>query len=173
MSLAYDIYLDRHRENVRRAWAWMKARLQLEDPEHAVTFQVEEHDRSKVLADEYEAYDDYFYGTGYSYRQKERFDDAWLRHIHRNPHHWQHWVLIRDDGKIEPMEMPDCYVYEMIADWFSFSLGAGCPEEVLRWYAAHAKGMRLHEKTRQLVEETLKRMEDAMRAEKEEGHKNR
>ncbi|MFR1480703.1 MAG: DUF5662 family protein [Hydrogeniiclostridium mannosilyticum] len=27
----------------------------------------------------------------------QAFQRAWLLHIHRNPHHWQHWVLINDD----------------------------------------------------------------------------
>ncbi len=25
------------------------------------------------------------------------FNTAWLKHIHRNPHHWQHWVLFEDN----------------------------------------------------------------------------
>lgn len=35
-----------------------------------------------------------------SYEVVENFNRAWLLHIHRNPHHWQHWVLINDDPEL-------------------------------------------------------------------------
>jgi hypothetical protein len=44
------------------------------------------------------------------------FDRAWLRHLHRNKHHPQHWVLIEDSGAIVCLPMPYIYILEMIAD---------------------------------------------------------
>src|SRR5688572_29402107 len=35
------------------------------------------------------------------------FDKAWLHHQHRNPHHWQHWLLREDDGDLKTLPMPE------------------------------------------------------------------
>ena len=81
------------------------------------------HDESKNDPDEYNAYDDYFYGKNRSYGVVMAFKQAWLEHIHRSPHHWQHWVLINDEpeeGEVI-LEMPYEYIIEMICDWWSFS----------------------------------------------------
>ncbi|GAH23125.1 unnamed protein product, partial [marine sediment metagenome] len=29
---------------------------------------------------------------------------------YRNSHHWQHWVLILDSGKMKPIEMPEEFI---------------------------------------------------------------
>lgn len=40
-----------------------------------------------------------------------------LYHQNNNQHHWQYWVLITDEGDLRPLDMPDCYVAEMVCDW--------------------------------------------------------
>ena len=77
---------------------------------------IQRHDESKSSAEEYGPYVDYFYGARDSETDK-RFNRAWLHHIHRNPHHWQHWVLLQDDGSEECLDMPYWYIVEMVADW--------------------------------------------------------
>jgi hypothetical protein len=76
------------------------------------------HDMSKFLPSEWITYAEYFYGN---LRSTEFFDLqarygcaelapwgesiedlfslSWLRHQHRNPHHWQYWILRNDDGR--------------------------------------------------------------------------
>lgn len=46
------------------------------------------------------------------------WDICWLKHIHRNPHHWQYWVSISDCPEciLEPLPMPLWAVREMVAD---------------------------------------------------------
>lgn len=44
--------------------------------------------------------------------------------------------------------MPLCYVFEMIADWWSFSFRQGNIREISSWYDKHKDGMKLHPKTR-------------------------
>ena len=122
-----------------------------------------EHDLSKYSAEEYQAYDDYFYGK--KNKETERaFNYAWLSHIHHNPHHWQYWVLKHDDEPEEALEMPEQYVIEMICDWWSFSFKTGNLYEIFDWYEKH-KGMVLHEKTRKLVEDTLNKIKKVLDAE--------
>ena len=99
MSREYDNYLEQHKANVRKGFEWFRENLpgvieNIPDVEWHLCFR---HDKSKTKPDEYGAYDKYFYGKNRSYQVVQDFNYAWLRHIHRNPHHWQYWVLINDD----------------------------------------------------------------------------
>jgi len=120
------------------------------------------HDQSKNEPDEYEAYDAYFYGNNRSYEVVQRYQRAWLLHIHRNPHHWQHWVLIHDDmedGELETvLEMPYDYIIEMICDWWSFSWQSGNLYEIFKWYEEHSKYIKLAQTTKITVEYILDNM---------------
>lgn len=115
------------------------------------------HDVSKLLPSEFIPYARHFYGN-HSDTDK-MFDKAWLLHIHRNPHHWQFWILRKDDGGIKLLEMPYNYVREMVCDWVGAgkALGRHSPStnplrEVKKWYKEHKKKMQLHSKTRNKVE---------------------
>ena len=172
MSLQYDEYLKEHIGNVGRGLRWMCDNLGSELEELGIDgylignaiLRADEHDRSKYDAEEYKAYDDYFYGGNRSYAVKRDFDYAWLRHIHHNPHHWQHWVLIEDDnaGMMKPLEMPVQCVLEMIADWWSFSWKSGNLTEIFEWYDNHKGTIVLHPKTKKLVESILDVMESTI-----------
>lgn len=103
MSKLYNLYLSEHISNVCKGLNWIKEHIpsildpfypddnSLMDVDLLKEFSV--HDSSKVGSDEYEAYDNYFYGKK-TKETIESFEYAWLHHIHRNPHHWQYWVLI-------------------------------------------------------------------------------
>lgn len=169
MSQLYDDYLREHIANVGKAWVWMRDNLAVSPVlEAEVENLVRMHDMSKTKSDEYRAYDDYFYGGNRSARVVRDFNKAWLKHIHRNPHHWQHWVLIHDDEPMEALEMPLEYVYEMIADWWSFSFKSGNLREIFLWYEKHGPGMILHPKTKNLVEDILGRIKDELDKEETE-----
>lgn len=62
------------------------------------------------------------------------FDVAWVQHQHRNPHHWQHWVLREDDGATKLLPMPDRYVREMVADWAGAGRAITGKWDPLPWY---------------------------------------
>lgn len=94
--------------------------------------------------------------------RKAAYDRAWLKHIHRNDHHWQHWLLQQDDGRKIALLPPTLAVDEMVADW----LGAGskinelptlaeCVGMTIAWYAANRRVMELRAPVRERVEETL------------------
>lgn len=161
MSGQYQEYLRDHIQNVKNAWEWMRERLYTlgwnADSEW-MNAQINLHDNSKYGREEFAPYDAYFYGSNRSSRVAENFNRAWLHHIHHNPHHWQHWVLIQDDGPVGALEMPENYVYEMIADWWSFSWKKGNLREIFGWYEENKGNMLLHEKTRRLVETILEEM---------------
>lgn len=80
------------------------------------------------------------------------------------PHHWQYWVLINDDpeeGEIV-LEMPYCYILEMICDWWSFSWFKGNLLEIFSWYEEHKNYIKLHPNTRKLVEDILSRIQNKL-----------
>jgi hypothetical protein len=171
----YEKYLTQHIDNVRKGYEWLKENLPHALDEHNFVEDsayygelediIDQHDRSKYrnipetdnyyeLRCEYTAYADYFYGEKTD-ETKEAFDRAWLAHIHSNPHHWQHWVLVNDDDGTRALDMPYVFIIEMICDWWSFSHKIGNLYEIFDWYKAHTKKMILHENTKKLVEEIL------------------
>lgn len=167
MSAAYEAYLVSHKNSVAEAYKWIRDRIPwiIEGTTNKLNDAIYNHDASKSEPDEYKAYDDYFYGERTS-EVEEAFNLAWLTHIHRNPHHWQYWVLYEDEGKVEPLKMPSEYVFEMICDWWSFSFRKGDLYELFAWYDEHKNKMILHEETRKLVEYILSTIKSVLDAEK-------
>lgn len=159
MSREYDLYLEQHKDSVREAFDWLRCNLpevvicdkcHSADLEHQICFA---HDASKIEQDEYVAYDRYFYGGNRSFECVQEFNYAWLRHIHRNPHHWQYWVLNNDDPKEGEiiLDMPYNYIVEMICDWWSFSFAKGNLKEIFKWYEERSDYMKLSANTRHEV----------------------
>lgn len=161
MSWEYDNYLHKHKENVAKAFYWIRDNLPeliIEmrdvDYEHQICIA---HDFSKDDMNEYVAYDRYFYGGNRSYAVVEEFNYAWLEHIHKNKHHWQHYVLIQDDPNegMVILDMPYNYILEMVCDWLSFSIGKGNMSEIFEWYDEHKDYMKLSTFTRNWVKVIL------------------
>ena len=184
MSKDYDLYLTGHVENVQKSWDWMLTNLlplvdewvakNYEGDEsiidiYGIRYLVNKHDASKWSKEEYLAYDAYFYGppaTRKSAKVVDDFNRAFLFHIHKNPHHWQYWVLTHDDPATEPLDMPLNYIFEMICDWWSFSWKSGELTEIFDWYRDHEKHMILSKKTRKTVEYFLEQMKKVLEDQK-------
>lgn len=172
MSVQYDNYLQQHKNNVYKGFEWIQQNL----PEllvDGVGWQTEfAHDASKSESDEYEAYDAYYYGGNRSYQVVQDYNRAWLLHLHRNPHHWQYWVLINDDpneGEIV-LDMPDNYILEMICDWWAFSWAKGNLQEIFGWYDEHKDYMKLSDQTRKSVELILSKIKEKLSDEEQLAH---
>ena len=166
MSYGYDQYLTEHRENVAMGFRWLCHNLPaLVTPREKYEWQIcTNHDYSKNSPDEYLPYDAYFYGKSKSYEVVQNFNRAWLHHIHHNPHHWQHWVLINDEpgeGEII-LDMDYIYILEMICDWWAFSWKKGNLYEIFSWYDQHKAYMKLSPKTRKTVEDILDQIREKL-----------
>ena len=179
MSLAYDEYLAEHIGNVNKGLHWMLDNLALSQEEKTaietamVSFN---HDESKYSTEEYDAYDQYFYGGNRSYKVVQDFNYAWLHHIHQNPHHWQYWVLINDEpgedengipyeypfGNFVALMIPLPYIFEMIADWWSFSWKKGNLFEIFNWYAEHREKQYINPNSRMILERILEKIWDIL-----------
>lgn len=145
----YLAYLARHRQFVL---------------EEAVQLGIEErglaHDLSKYEAEELWPYADYFYGgheRGHvPAHVQAAFDRAWLRHQHVNDHHWQHWVLREDSGRVTALPMEDGARREMLADWRGAGRAIlGDQADTKAWYLKNRAQMVLHPQTQAWIEEQL------------------
>ena len=116
------------------------------------------HDWHKFLPGEWFPYAEAFYnpdGTKSKYAEREPFKHAWNRHQKRGRHHWQAWVLVWDRGDVEPLEMPLVFAAEMVADWHGAGRAITGKWDTASWYARNKDKIRLHPKTRELVEKLL------------------
>ena len=98
----------------------------------------------------------------------DAFNRAWLKHQHRNPHHWQHWLLAEDNPskRLEtpqtsgqqrafPLRMPEHFVREMVADWAGAGRAIAGTWELAAWWSKNRQNVILHPDTLQLVNELI------------------
>jgi uncharacterized protein DUF5662 len=136
------------------------------------------HDLSKFRPSEFVPYGRFFYAApGATWRKAvpqphatPEMREAWLRHIQRNAHHWQHWVLIKGGSVVsrlggasqgvkadivEALPMPERYVREMLADWMGVARAyhGAYPEsiETWAWWQQNRDQLVLHDETRRLL----------------------
>lgn len=153
---------------MKRYWAYFKYllrhrwRVMVECWKMGLYIQGVTHDLSKWRPSEFLPYARHFFGQD-GVRNKDMvspdaaFDAAWLKHGHRNPHHWQHWLLLADNGVTKVLPMPSKYRAEMLADWRSFE---GSTSD---WYARHRDKILLHPETRAWIDEQLEYLDSKKR----------
>lgn len=132
------------------------------------------HDWSKLRWSEFKAYTEWFYGdygldsfvgSMKGSLRKEAYDIAWLKHQHRNSHHWQHWILRMDDEGTHTLQMSEKDAIEMVCDWIGMKkmfgdkkvarTSAECKNQATNWFIAHKNNIILHPSTRAQVRRLL------------------
>ena len=127
------------------------------------------HDWSKFRLSEFIPYARNFFGHYSSYDSNEvknksglfkedikrKFDYAWLLHIHRNPHHWQFWLLQEDNGPPKNIPIPIKYLKEMICDWRGAGKSITGKDNILEWYKKNKDKINLNRINRKLVEHKI------------------
>ena len=131
------------------------------------------HDLSKFRPSEFFPYMNHFYGKNSKAANRlSRFQDmranedtafdlAWLKHIHRNPHHWQYWILQEDNGPVKLLKMPEKIAAEMICDWIGAGRAQGYYDnkhpmkEVRNWYQKNRGRILLASETRLFIDTIL------------------
>jgi hypothetical protein len=127
------------------------------------------HDLSKLLPDEFFPYAKMFYDNTITGKDKKayakmnaRFEYAWLKHIHRNKHHPQYWILPQNDGSVhitgKVLDIPELYVKEMVFDWVAASIAQKTGLRADQWYENHKRVLPLSKNTRKRVESFLKEL---------------
>jgi hypothetical protein len=78
------------------------------------------HDLSKYSPTEFIPGVKYFQGTrspNESEREKYGYSKAWMHHKGRNRHHFEYWTDYSPvTRQLEPVRMPDIFIYEMFCD---------------------------------------------------------
>lgn len=148
--------------------------------EHGLYWRGIVHDWSKFLPSEWRAYAEMFYGgpkkptsdpttlhgalelvawegeaRSHRVRWQYGFDRAWLRHQHRQPHHWQHWVLREDSGATKVLPMPREDALEMYCDWVGAGRAITGSKSPRQWYEKNKERIMLHILTREFVESLM------------------
>ena len=159
MSLEYDIMLERHKGHVKSGYLWIKRYL----PEVLVAgydydFCIEHHDESKRNPEEYNPTDAFLFGPE-DVNKRENYRRAQLAHRHKNPHHWEFWILHTSSTPPMILDMEYPYIIEMICDWWAFSWEEGDLFAIFDWYAEHKHNIKLSKKTKRTVEDIMARME--------------
>lgn len=127
------------------------------------------HDVSKFLPSEFFPYARYFYlkpilekqvnNSSLSKRHIEKikldFNYAWLKHVHRNKHHWEYWILLLDKGHTQILSMPIKYRKEMICDWVGAGKAITGKNDVAHWYASNKNNIQLDEYSKIFVEREM------------------
>ena len=134
------------------------------------------HDWSKFLPSEWFGYADWFYGPWKKLKESEpddfrywmvhaekdsAFKHAWNLHQKRNKHHWQYWTLINDSDnpQVTPLNMPEKYIREMVADWWGAGRAITGKWDALGWYKKQTT-LLLTDGTRNRVEMLLEESVD-------------
>lgn len=116
------------------------------------------HDWHKFLPSEFFPYAASFYtpsGAKKKYAPNSAFDYAWNAHQKRAKHHWQHWVLPMDSGKVVLLEIPRKYQLEMVADWLGAGRAITGGWTVVNWYTKNKDIIQLAPQTRAEIESLL------------------
>jgi len=78
------------------------------------------HDMSKFSSVEFFAGVKYYQGTrspNEMERESAGYSAAWMHHKGRNRHHFEYWTDYNTKTKrVEPVRMPDIFIYEMFCD---------------------------------------------------------
>ena len=110
---------------------------------------IENHDKSKFSANEFQGYRQWFYPEKGQNKNKVLADLAWNHHQKFNPHHWQYWLMWHPEKTIA-LDMDLKYIIEMLCDWTAMSYKFGVTPEL--FYNKDKYGMFLSEGTRLTVE---------------------
>lgn len=134
---------------IRHKWFVLLAGLKTKAPLWRLII----HDWSKLTPAEWGPYVRTFYDK--ENKRPGEFDAAWLHHQHRNPHHWQYWILRADQGYTQLIPMPEKLVREMVADWMGAGRAITGKWGAADWYEANKSKIRLNTHTQELVEQLL------------------
>ena len=122
------------------------------------------HDWNKFLPKQWFPYIEHFHGGNTTIKgdaydpSKDKdvaFKLAWADHIHRNDHHWQHYVVFGRDLKLEALPMPLKNIKKMVCDWKAASKAQKNHKTVKEWYLENIDYLILHPETRGVVENML------------------
>ena len=146
--LRYAAYVARHK------WFVFVAGLKTRAPLWRLII----HDYSKLSPAEWGPYRRRFFAGRSGATEgadPDEWQRAWAHHWHRNAHHWEHWLVLRPGEMPRPMEMPEHFVREMVADWMGAGRAITGKWEAAEWYIENRHKMILAPQTQAMAERLL------------------
>lgn len=125
----YLDYVHRHVLNVHKAWKLIQDKcprttdfyFHCDDVEwHLINDDVIHHDASKLSAEEFTQYRQYFYPAEGEVKDDSLLDSAWEHHWRNNKHHWQNWTVNHAND-----QYASAYVTMMVIDWVAMGFEFG------------------------------------------------
>lgn len=121
----YLDYIERHYDNVQKAWKLIDDKCANKGFKwhwddhcwHIIDQEVKSHDLSKLSAEEFTQYRQFFYPCDGEEKNKDLFKEAWEHHKENNIHHWQSWT------KKHPNE--EVFLVMMLVDWVAMGFEFG------------------------------------------------
>lgn len=123
----YCDYLENHLKNIARAFHEFESkcktlRVVYDDFYYfQLRGSVENHDLSKLGANEFTQYRDFFYPVKENKMVIKKFNKAWKHHCKKNDHHHENWLKKEDN-------LPDGFTIccsHMVIDWLAMSYNFG------------------------------------------------
>ncbi len=126
----YLDYLERHYNNVQKAWKLINDKCANDDFRfmhddyvwHSIDGDVKHHDNSKLSAQEFVQYRQHLYPTE---EEKQftgwdaQFKKAWKHHLIKNSHHWETLV------QLDKHPYADMYAVMIVVDWVAMGFEEG------------------------------------------------
>lgn len=123
----YLDYIERHYDNVQKAWKEINDKCPNDDFRfihddfawHTINNDVINHDASKLSAEEFTQYRQWFFPAEGESKDKTLFESAWQHHKKNNDHHWQTWT------SYVTTPYDECFVVMMVVDWMAMGYEFG------------------------------------------------
>ena len=87
---------------------------------HVIDAEVKAHDESKLSAQEFTQYRNYFCPAENEEKDQEAFLSAWEHHKEHNEHHWQNWTVKHGTNMYA-----DAFLVMNIVDWVAMGFEFG------------------------------------------------
>jgi hypothetical protein len=165
-EIEYRNYINDHVANVKKVWVtvkpWFKESFYIDAITLAtISNQIERHDASKYLAEEFNAYRKKFYPEHKEEFRQSDFDKAWNHHQKHNTHHWEYWVM-PSKGECYALDIPLNDLIEMLCDWSAMSLKfKDTPKE---FFEKNKENMILSSTTQKVIKHYLPLFDDAVKS---------
>lgn len=164
----YMGYIERHKENVAKAWGELRSALkdielfQRQKILDEMNWRIRCHDDSKMSEEEFLPYRQHFFPVSGEEADEAKFKLAVERHHHINDHHWQYWIDCSGEFiAYYDIDAKICAYLEMICDWqaMGYSEGLSAPE----YYKTNKDDIKIDPNWVSLVEEILDLLENYLK----------
>lgn len=124
----YLDYFERHYDNVQKAWALINERCDNKGFRfmyddfvwHVIDAEVKAHDDSKLSAEEFTQYRNFYFPAENEEKDLDAYLFAWEHHKACNEHHWQNWTV-----KYSKDPYGDAFLVMNIVDWVAMGFEFG------------------------------------------------